>query len=149
MNPQLELRFLRGDPSKIWIVASNESFAGAAEQYINEVEIESLRDELSGFPITAEDEVILEAGKNDITHGYCELRFYCFDKVGHTAVQVSLANEIAGNEKSDNRNFASFKIQFEASGLDHFVVSLTGAIAAGEGTSILKGVKRFTENVSQ
>ena len=147
MNPQLELRFLRSEPSKIWIAASNDTFAGAAEQYINGIEIEALRDKLSGFPVTVEDEAILEAGKNEMTHGYCKLRFYCFDTIGHTAVQVSLADEIAGNEKPDNRNFASFKIQFEANELDHFVASLRKAIAAGEGTAILKGVRRFTENV--
>lgn len=149
MNPQLELRFLQSDPSKIWLVASNESFAGAAEQYINENEVEALLAGLADFPKSLNDEVTLEVGKNESAYGYCKLRFYCFDAVGHTAIQVSLANEIAGNEKPDNRNFASFKIQFEANELDIFVVSLSKALAVGEGTATLKGIRRCTENVSR
>ncbi len=149
MNPQLELQFLRSDPSKIWLVASNDSFAGAAEQYINEDEVKTLRDNLTNFPKIPDDEVILEVGKNETAYGYCKLRFYCFDSLGHTAVQVSLANEIAGNEKSDNRNFASFKLQFEAHELDIFVDSLSKALEAGEGNATLKGTRRFTENVSR
>ena len=149
MNPQLELQYLRSDPSKIWLVASNESFAGAAEQYINEDKVEALWDNLTKFPKTPGDEVILEAGKNETAYGYCKLRFYCIDSLGHTAVQVSLANEIAGNEKSDNRNFAPFKVQFEAHELDIFVASLTKALESGEGTATLKGIRRFTENISR
>jgi hypothetical protein len=149
MNPKLELRFLRSEPSKIWLVASNESFAGAAEQYINENEVEALRAGLTNFPKSINDEATLEAGKNESAYGYCKLRFYCFDSVGHTAVQVSLANEIAGNEMSDNRNFASFKIQFETSELDIFVASLSKALEVGEGIATLKGIRRYTENVSR
>jgi len=149
MNPQLELRFLRSDPSKIWLVASNESFAGAAEQYIDEDEVEALRASLTDFPKSLTDEATLEAGKNEPAYGYCKLRFYCFDSLGHTAVQVSLANEIAGNEKPDNRNFASFKMHFEANELDIFIASLSRALAAGEGTATLKGIRRYTEYVSR
>ncbi len=149
MNPQLELQYLRSDPPKIWLVASNESFAGATEQYINENKIKTLRDDLTNFPKTLDDEVLLEAGKSETNYGYCKLRFYCFDSLGHTAVQVSLENEIAGNEKSDNRNFASFKLQFEAHELDIFIGSLSKALEAGEGYATLKGTRRFTENVSR
>ncbi len=149
MNPMLELRFLRNEPSKIWVVASNEFFSGAAEQYINANEVESLRDGLTGFPESLNDETTLEAGKNESSCGYCKLRFYCFDSVGHTAVRVTLANELAGNEKSDNKNFASFKIQFEANELDIFISSLSKALANGEGTATLKGIRRLTENVSR
>jgi hypothetical protein len=147
MEPYLELTFRKNDPSKIWVRGANENFAGAAEQYINDEEINLLAENLKAFPSSTEATVTFEAGKNESTHGYCKLHFYCFDSTGHTAVQISLANELASNEDEDNRCMVVLKLQFEPVELDRFVSTLNEAINNGGGVATLKGVRRFTENV--
>jgi hypothetical protein len=50
MEPRLDIDFLRDEPSKIWVKACNEGFAGETEQYINSQCLEELSEQLSGFP---------------------------------------------------------------------------------------------------
>lgn len=147
MEPRLEIKFLRDEPSKIWVKACNESFAGETEQYINAKWLQILSEQLAGFPNSNLDEVIFEVGEEGSTNGYCKFKFYCFDSAGHAAVLVSVSNELAGNVSSDNLYSASFKIQFEASSLDSFTSSLNRALIAGEGTSMLKGINAYTQNI--
>ncbi len=147
MEPYLELEFRKNDPSKIWVKGANENFAGAAEQYINDEEINLFAKNLKVFPSSTEATVTFEAGKDEPAHGYCKLHFYCFDSSGHTAVQISLANELASNENEDNWCKVVLKMQFEPVELDKFVSTLSEAINIGSGVATLKGVRRFTENV--
>jgi len=139
MAPRLEIEFLRDDPSKIWVKACNEGFAGETEQYINAQWLQELAEQLSGFPKSNSDEVVFEVGEEDSTSGYCMLKFYCIDSVGHTAVLVSVSN--------DNLCIAKFTVQFEALSLDMFVASIKRAIEIGKGTSELKGIKAYTQNI--
>ncbi len=48
MQPRLEFEFLRSDPSKIWVKACNDAFAGETEQYIN---AQLLEEKLKQTPI--------------------------------------------------------------------------------------------------
>jgi hypothetical protein len=147
MEPRLEIKFLRDDPSKIWVTANNESFAGETEQYINPKTLQNLSDQLVGFPKSNSDEVIFEIGEKDLTDGYCKLKFYCFDSAGHTAVIVSISNGIAGNQSSDNLCSAIFKLQFEAFSLDEFSSSMKRVLDLGEGKSVLIGINAYTQNI--
>ncbi|MGJ8694672.1 MAG: hypothetical protein ACSHW0_19615 [Thalassotalea sp.] len=139
MQPRLEIEFLRDDPSKIWVKACNESFAGETEQYINAQSLQDLAEKLSGFPRSNSDEVVFEIGEEGEKYGYCLLKFYCFDSAGHTAVLVSVAN--------DNSCIAKFTVQFEALALDMFISSMKSAIEIGKGTSELKGINAYTQNI--
>ncbi|WP_210560392.1 hypothetical protein [Psychrosphaera aestuarii] len=139
MQPRLILEFLHSDPSKIWVNACNNSFAGETEQYINDQMLEVLSEQLTNFPKSVSDEVTLKAGDACSTHGYCELKFHCFDSTGHTAVLISVAD--------DNENVAKFTVQFEASSLDGFVSSIKLALKSGSGVSELIGIKPYTQNV--
>tara|TARA_R110001583_G_scaffold142695_1_gene294876 strand:- start:210 stop:629 length:420 start_codon:yes stop_codon:yes gene_type:complete len=139
MQPRLEIEFLRDDPSKIWLKACNEGFAGETEQYVNARLLQELAEQLSGFPKSNADEVVFEIGKEGSKYGYCMLKFYCFDSAGHTAVLVSVLD--------DNSNNAKFTVQFEALSLDMFVSSMKSAIEIGKGTSELKGINAYTQNI--
>lgn len=147
MNPVLEIEYLESDPSKIWVVANNSSFAGCTEEYINESTLQNLASELEGFPRSSGAEVLFEAGSEDSHSGYCKLRFYCFDSAGHTAVIVELANPIASNVSVDNRCKVTMKLQFEASSLDSFRDSLLRALKAGKGKASLRGIHAHTQNI--
>ncbi|MBU0913156.1 MAG: hypothetical protein KKF22_11505 [Gammaproteobacteria bacterium] len=139
MQPRLEIEFLRSDPSKIWVKACNEGFAGETEQYINDKLLQDLTEQLSGFPKSNLDEVVFEVGENGSPCGHCILKFFCFDSVGHTAVLVSVSN--------DNSCVAKFTLHFEALFLDIFISSLKSAIEIGKGKSELKGINAYTQNV--
>ena len=139
MQSRLEIEFLRGDPSKILVKASNEGFAGETEAYINDQLLQELAEQLSGFPKSNSDEVVFGFGDEDSKYGYCMLKFYCFDSIGHTVVSVSVSN--------DNSCIAKFTVQFEALSLDMFVSSIKLALESGSGVSELIGIKPYTQNV--
>ena len=139
MQSRIEIEFLRGDPSKIWVKASNEGFAGETEQYINPQLLQKLSEQLSGFPKSNSDEVVFKFGEEDSKYGCCMLKFYCFDSIGHTAVLVSVSN--------DNSCKAKFIVQFEAFSLDMFISSIKQALESGSGFSELIGIKPYTQNV--
>jgi len=139
MESRLEIEFLRNEPSKIWVKASNETFAGETEQYINAQMLEKLAEQLSAFPKSNSDEVTFEVGDVDSTYGHCELKFHCFDSAGHTAVLVSVSN--------DSACVAKFTVQFEALSLDAFVSSIKFSLNSGSGVSELIGIKPYTQNV--
>ena len=139
MQPRLEIEFFRSAPSKIWVKACNQGFAGETEQYINDQLLQELTEQLSGFPKSNSDEVVFEVGADGSPYGHCILKFFCFDSVGHTAVFVSVSDE--------NSCVAKFTLQFEALFLDVFISSLKKAIEIGEGKSELKGINAYTQNV--
>ena len=93
MQPRLEIEFLRDDPAKIWVKASNETFAGETEHYINAQMLEKLAEQLSLFPQSNSDKVTFKVGDIDSHYGHCELKFHCFDSAGHMAVLVSVSND--------------------------------------------------------
>ena len=148
MEPKLELEYLKSDPSKIWITANNSSFAGAMEENLNENDLETLAIELNDFPTSNKSEVLFEVGSKESPHGYCKLRFYCFDSAGHTAVIVTLANSIASNVTDDNRCFVTMKMQFEANALDAFRSSIVSGLKSGKGKATLQGVNAYTQNIN-
>ncbi|ATD10075.1 hypothetical protein SIO17_23285 [Pseudoalteromonas piscicida] len=139
MQPRLEIEFLRDDPAKIWVKASNETFAGETEHYINAQMLEKLAEQLSLFPQSNSDKVTFKVGDIDSHYGHCELKFHCFDSAGHTAVLVSVSN--------DRACIAKFVVQFEALSLDAFVASMKLALKSGSGVSELIGIKPYTQNV--
>ena len=139
MQPRLEIEFLRDDPAKIWVKACNETFAGETEQYINAQMFEKLAEQLSTFPKSNSDEVSFKVGDVNSPYGHCDLKFHCFDSIGHAAVLVSLSNDTACTAK--------FIVQFEALSLDAFVSSIKLALESGSGVSELIGIKPYTQNV--
>ncbi|MBA6262220.1 hypothetical protein [Colwellia sp. Bg11-12] len=139
MEPRLDIEFLRDDPSKIWIKACNEAFAGETEQYINAQCLQELAEQLTGFPKSNSDEVVFKVGVENSDYGHCLLKFYCIDSAGHTAVLVSVSN--------DSFNIAKFTVQFEALSLDMFISSIKYAIEVGKGSSELKGINVYTQNI--
>ncbi|MBY6016772.1 hypothetical protein KUW04_03055 [Halomonas denitrificans] len=139
MQPRLEFKFLQSDPSKIWVKACNNAFAGETEQYINVKLLEALAHQLSIFPKSNSDEVTFGVGDIDSTYGHCGLKFHCFDSAGHTAVLVSVSN--------DSACVAKFTVQFEALALDSFVSSIKLALKSGSGVSELIGINPYTQNV--
>jgi hypothetical protein len=147
MKPKLEIEYLESDPSKIWVTANNSSFAGSMEEYLNESTLHILVEELEGFPLSGKSEVFFQVGSKESRFGFCSLRFYCFDSVGHTAVIVSLANGIASNESEYNRSIVTMKLQFEVLALNVFRESLVLGLKAGKGKSTLKGINACTQNI--
>jgi len=139
MQPRLEIEYLRSDPSKIWVKARNETFAGETEQYINAQLLEELAHKLSMFPKSNSDEVTFRVGDIDSAYGHCDFKFHCFDSAGHTAVLVSVSN--------DSACVAKFTVQFEALALDNFVSSIKLALKSGSGLSELIGINPYTQNV--
>ncbi|MGY0403819.1 hypothetical protein [Pseudoalteromonas sp. PAR1] len=139
MQPRLELEFLQDDPSKIWVKACNERFAGETEQYFNAQSLRDLAENLSSFPKSNSDEIIFEVGEVGSSYGHCFLKFYCIDSAGHTAVFISVSD--------GESNSAKFTVQFEVLSLDMFVSSINFALKSGNGVSELIGINAYTQNI--
>ena len=143
MIPRLSLRYYESEPSKLWVSASDGVFAGSTEDYINKDSLEALAEELEQFPKTIQSESIFESSARDKRFGYIMLRFYCFDSIGHTAVQVTLDSNQSGSE----RTTVSLKMQFEANSLDSFLHQLRNSLCKGEGECHLEGISPYTQNI--
>jgi hypothetical protein len=147
MFPKLELTYARSDTTKIVVKANNANFAGETELYAHPSKFALLAEELNGFPNSIEHEVVFEVSNKESGYGHCCLKFYCFDKIGHTALHVSLSTEASNHGNKKGYSCADFKIHFEASELDVFVSSLQKALDAGHGTSKLMGINEYTQNI--
>lgn len=139
MEPNLEIKFLESEPSKIWLKACSDGFAGETEQYLNPQSLRELAEQLTGFPKSISEEVTFELGKETSSLGYCKLTFRCIDLAGHTSVSVLISNE--------NSFEAKFTMQFESLSLDTFTTAIIVAIENGDGVAVLQGIKPYTQNI--
>ena len=121
MESYLEIEYIKGEPSKINVKASNGLYSGYTETYINIDRLSKLGNELRGFPTNTDAIITFESdlGKND--ESYLYLKFYCKNNLGKTAVKVSMKAGIHSSNKSDE---AKFTINYEVVELDKFVKKL-------------------------
>lgn len=104
------------------ICGSNERFAGSTRVYAGLDELTELADFISGFPQGATDERRYEFGSQEpgIAGGFCSLRFYCIDSVGHARLGVVLIDD----DTREWHGSASFGFPVFAADIDRFVLRL-------------------------
>ena len=137
MDAYLEIEFYSGEPSKLYIKASNGYFSGCTETYINESWLSKMASELKEFPKEIDSVVEFESNKGEKDNSNIYLKFYCIDKTGHTALNVSMKTE---NNSINNRDEAKFILHFEAAELDKFSISLENTVKNGNGSVCLTGL---------
>jgi len=76
----------------IEIHASNGRFSGTTRIRIELDQLTEFANEIAGFPSSPHHNCNYEFGTSDTYHvkGYCKLRFYCIDLVGHILVDIEL-----------------------------------------------------------
>jgi len=121
----------------IEIHARNKRFAGSSRVYGDLDELTRLADRISGFPSHPSDERIYEFGSQDrkIAGGYVRLRFYCIDRVGHAAVEITLEDDDATYALAS----AQFSFTVEAAAVDEFVLGLVRLDQGNEPQATLAG----------
>lgn len=137
MESYLEIEYIKGEPSKIRVKASNGYYSGNTDTYINSDCLIKLAKELINFPSNTGSVVIFESelGKNEESDLY--LKFYCVDNSGHTAIRVCMKTGIYTSNFTDE---AKFIICYEAAELDRFINSLKHIINSNHGVATLKGI---------
>ena len=120
MNAFLEIEFVRDEPSKIRVRASNGRFSGFSETYTNAAWLESFCKELSAFPSTEERDVEFESSRGKGESADCYLKVFLSDELGHVEVFVALKE---GVYSGDNPDKAKFTVRCEMASIDNFVTS--------------------------
>jgi hypothetical protein len=110
----------------IEIHASNGRFSGATIIRIGIDQLTEFANEITGFPSSPHDSRIYEFGEIDTENvrGYCKLRFYCIDLVGHAMVDVELMDDSDWYPEHLSGASAKFSISTIASDLDRFTNNL-------------------------
>jgi hypothetical protein len=106
----------------IEIFASSCRFSGATKIYAGLDQLKRLADAIHGFPEGRSDERKFVFGTKDkgFAGGYCSLRFYCKDELGHG----SLAVELEDDGKWHSAASATFAFPVLAADIDAFVQRL-------------------------
>ncbi len=107
----------------IEIHASNGRFSGATIIRIGIDQLTEFANEIAGFPISPHDTRNYEFGTSDICNvrGYCKLRFYCIDLVGHAMVDLEFLDDPDWYPRYTSGASARFSISTLAADLDRFV----------------------------
>lgn len=138
MESELEIEYVIGEPSRLFVKASNGYFSGYTESYININLLVSLVNELVDFPKTLKPEVAFLSSPSDAKNSDLSLRFYCRDNIGHTSVMVGIRDSTNISSPIEQ---ATFELQFEAVALDSFIQSAKNISSRNRGKLKLHGVK--------
>ena len=140
MQPKLEIEYLRGQHSSIWIDASNAHFAGCIEGQAHDDALKKLVNDLRHFPASNDAEVYFEIGEQTSLASFCSIRFFCLDTIDTLASEITLANQDAPSDPSDSVSMVTLSLQFQPVSLSAFVSSLQHALDEGRGIALLQGV---------
>lgn len=138
MEPQLKIRVIDPDPDYlgIEISASSDRFAGTSRIYAANDELSELCDEIEGFPKTIDDERRHLFGAREIGYagGFCELKFFCADGSGHTAIRIEIGDDNARHSDATAR----FTVPALPAEIDSWVVALKRLESNRAGEATLK-----------
>ena len=112
--------------SQLQFTCSNGRFSGSASIYVNHDDLRKMAEVLRGFPSHAADIRNVELGTFNPDHadGGIRRHFYCWDSVGHAAVDIQLRGDacIALGEPES----VALRIPVEAAAVDSFIVRAVG-----------------------
>lgn len=138
MTNYLKIKVIDPDPDYLGIEvsASNARFSGTTRIYAGLGQLTEFAKVIAGFPTSPNDERRYEFGTQDkgFAGGYCVLRFFCRDMVGHAAVNV----EIEDDSQFHSEATARFTIPVLPAGVDEFVRALQLIDQARAGEAILE-----------
>jgi hypothetical protein len=114
------------DVSQLRVKCSNSGFFGDASIYVGHNDVSEMAEALSGFPSQASDTRNFELGTfaPNSAGGGIRLHFYCWDSVGHAAVDVKLRGDACmalGEVES-----VALRIPVEAAAIDSFLTQARG-----------------------
>jgi len=138
MESILEIEYIVGEPTKIFVKASNGYFSGYTEDYINIKWLIALANELNGFPKSLDSEVSFMSSPSGTEDSSLTLKFYCRNNKGHTSVLIGIRGE---TKQGMPMAYSTFELQYEVAALDSFIKSLESASSKGQGVARLLGVK--------
>ena len=125
-----------GDIVEIFVSASNSQFSGSTRLYDSAHELGLLAKRLKGFPRTIDDKLEYSAGNS--SHG-AQLRFYCVDAVGHTAVFVTINDGVSEHgPREDVSQSVALEVPCEPQAIEEFAESLTALAESKSGKAILR-----------
>lgn len=122
--------------------ASNGAFSGATRVYADRESLRTFVEALKGFPKHCNDELTLEAGESG-GYSYLSLRFYCYNSVGHSALQVRIVSNDQDHSRAEGKSIAEFEIRTEPSLIDLFHQQLIKVVDKEEGEASLQGLVVF------
>jgi len=156
-NPELTFEIIYQDEHllQVEVKASNGRYAGVTTFYTQPdgKELIEFGEKLSGFPKEKGQTIGQEFGftqkelnelkEHDLglktVMSYVGLKFFCIDKIGHSAVDVILLEDNYWTEREEARGEASFELRFDPASLDQFVQELSNVGVCKEGKATLRG----------
>lgn len=120
----------------VW--ASNGRYSGQTRIYATSDELEEMSRNLPRFPkdVSAKYEQTFgeKGGVSCVS-----LKFYCFNKAGHAAVQVYMEDQVPTDYREEEKNKVELEIKCEAASIDEFSRQLNEMGKRREGTAVLPG----------
>ena len=116
----------------------NARFSGRTHTYVGNTALTQLAEIIDGFPASVPDERQYEFGTRDRKYagGYCGLRFYTVDSVGHAALDVDIVDDPGWYAAN---HIVKLTIPVVAADIDRFIKALYalevrrhGSITLGE-----------------
>lgn len=141
MEPNLTIERIWDDPDMIEldVHVSNGNYIGDTQVYTTEKEIIELREELEGFPRTADHRVEFSAGSRD-SYAYFAVSFYSFGGRGTCAIHVSLESNVPTDFRPEEKFKIQLEMKFEPAALDRFLPQLERISQTHKSVATLKGM---------
>jgi len=97
------------------VEASDGSYVASQDFYADLSDLLEFGQGLVAFPRVQSDQVLFQAGKNDPGWAHwVSIRVYCYDAVGHGAIEV----EVDNNKKGTHGRQAQFTIRTEVASIN-------------------------------
>jgi hypothetical protein len=123
---QLRLEVVWTDEQLIELLASasNGRFCGTTKVYTTGEHLLEIAESLKGFPRKVTDVLTFAFGESG-SYSFLSLRFYCVNGVGHTAVQITMEENIThGSSVIEEEHKASFELRYDAGLINQFQQAL-------------------------
>lgn len=131
---------------EIRVVASNDSFAGATDIYVNYPMLEEIANSLQGFPVNIDHTASFVGGKQG-SGAFVSMDFYCFSAVGHSAVTINLETDVSLGNKIEKKHVVSLTMQIESNAVTSFAKGLRNMVSHQTGRTGLQGIARCAQNI--
>lgn len=116
---RLEIIWKDDDMVELQAFASNGRYSGTTEIYTTSEHLLELANSIQGFPKRVEDAVEFRAGETD-SYAFLSLRFYCIDGAGHTAVLVSMEENVPNDFRPAEKDRVCLELEYEPGCIDQF-----------------------------
>jgi hypothetical protein len=122
---------------EMFVEATNVFFTGKVKTTAFTDYLSTFVEDLENFPRSISDTVTFSTGKG-LFHSALNLKFYCRDNLGNTALTVAMEEEAEAHFRQEESNKICIVLRCDPEGIKIFRRQLAEAIRVGKGTASLK-----------